>query len=107
MEEVPCRLADALLQVGSNKGAPGPDDQTIETLLERWPGRDPLWHGWDIGTAMRSWVLVTAIPTSGPRTGYRPALLNEVGFHDAGVVERRDVIEDERCHVPARVPGGT
>src|SRR5512142_1026842 len=37
MEEVVKRLTDALLKVASNKGAPGPDGQTIEALLELWP----------------------------------------------------------------------
>ena len=37
MEEVADRLTDALLKVASNKGAPGPDGQTIEVLLEQWP----------------------------------------------------------------------
>ena len=37
MEEVAFRLTDALLKVASNKGAPGPDGQTIEALLEQWP----------------------------------------------------------------------
>jgi group II intron reverse transcriptase/maturase len=37
MEEVAYRLTDALLKVASNKGAPGPDGQTIEVLLEQWP----------------------------------------------------------------------
>ena len=37
MEEVAKRLTDALLKVASNKGAPGPDGQTIEMLLEQWP----------------------------------------------------------------------
>ena len=36
MEEVAYRLTDALLKVASNKGAPGPDGQTIELLLEQW-----------------------------------------------------------------------
>jgi RNA-directed DNA polymerase len=36
-EEVAYRLTDALLKVASNKGAPGPDGQTIEALLEQWP----------------------------------------------------------------------
>lgn len=35
--EVATRLTDALLKVASNKGAPGPDGQTIEALLEQWP----------------------------------------------------------------------
>ena len=37
MEEVAYRLTGALLKVASNKGAPGPDGQTIEALLEQWP----------------------------------------------------------------------
>jgi RNA-directed DNA polymerase len=37
MEEVAKRLTSALLKVASNKGAPGPDGQTIEALLEQWP----------------------------------------------------------------------
>ena len=37
MEEVAYRLTSALLKVASNKGAPGPDGQTIEALCEQWP----------------------------------------------------------------------
>jgi RNA-directed DNA polymerase len=37
MEEVAKRLTTALLKVASNKGAPGPDGQTIELLREQWP----------------------------------------------------------------------
>ncbi len=37
MEEVAYRLPGALLKVASNKGAPGPDGQTIEALCEQWP----------------------------------------------------------------------
>ena len=37
MEEVAKRLTSALLKVASKKGAPGPDGQTIEALLEQWP----------------------------------------------------------------------
>jgi RNA-directed DNA polymerase len=37
MEEVAKRLTDALVKVASNRGAPGPDGQTIEALRERWP----------------------------------------------------------------------
>jgi RNA-directed DNA polymerase len=36
MEEVASRLTSALLKVASNKGAPGPDGQTIEALCEQW-----------------------------------------------------------------------
>jgi RNA-directed DNA polymerase len=36
MEEVAFRLTDALLKVASNKGAPGPDGQTIEALADQW-----------------------------------------------------------------------
>ena len=37
MEEVANRLTGALLKVASNKGAPGPDGQTIEALADQWP----------------------------------------------------------------------
>jgi len=37
MEEVAHRLTGALLKVASNKGAPGPDGQTIEALADQWP----------------------------------------------------------------------
>ena len=37
MEEVANRLTGALLKVASNKGAPGPDGQTVEELREQWP----------------------------------------------------------------------
>ena len=37
MEEVAYRLTDALLKVVPNKGAPGPDGQTVEELREQWP----------------------------------------------------------------------
>ena len=37
MEEVADRLTSALLKVVSNKGAPGPDGQTVEELREQWP----------------------------------------------------------------------
>jgi len=37
MEGVVSRLTSALLKVASNKGAPGPDGQTIEQLCEQWP----------------------------------------------------------------------
>jgi group II intron reverse transcriptase/maturase len=36
MEEVTERLTTALQKVASNKGAPGPDAETIEALRERW-----------------------------------------------------------------------
>src|SRR6266536_1459993 len=37
MEEVADRLTSALLKVVSNRGAPGPDGQTIGELREQWP----------------------------------------------------------------------
>jgi RNA-directed DNA polymerase len=37
MEEVAYRLSDALSKVVLNKGAPGPDGQTVEELREQWP----------------------------------------------------------------------
>jgi RNA-directed DNA polymerase len=36
MEGVVSRLTSALVKVASNKGAPGPDGQTIEVLCEQW-----------------------------------------------------------------------
>ena len=36
MEEVASRLTDALVKVVLNKGAPGPDGQTVEVLREQW-----------------------------------------------------------------------
>jgi RNA-directed DNA polymerase len=36
MEEVACRLTDALVKVVQNKGAPGADGQTVEELREQW-----------------------------------------------------------------------
>ncbi|HZE04223.1 MAG TPA: group II intron reverse transcriptase/maturase [Solirubrobacteraceae bacterium] len=37
MEEVAYRLSDALMKVVSNKGAPGPDGQSVEQLQAQWP----------------------------------------------------------------------
>lgn len=37
MEEVAKRLTTALLKVVLNKGAPGPDGQTVDALREQWP----------------------------------------------------------------------
>ncbi len=37
MEEVAYRLTDALSKVVQNKGASGPDGQTVEALHEQWP----------------------------------------------------------------------
>jgi retron-type reverse transcriptase len=37
MEEVVSRLTAALVKVVSNKGAPGPDGQTVGGLREQWP----------------------------------------------------------------------
>ena len=37
MEEVARRLTAALSKVASNRGAPGPDGQTIDELREQWP----------------------------------------------------------------------
>jgi RNA-directed DNA polymerase len=41
MEEVAYRLTDALVKVVSNKGAPGPDGQTVGELQEQWPVAGP------------------------------------------------------------------
>ena len=41
MEEVAYRLTDALAKVVLNKGAPGPDGQTVGELREQWPVEGP------------------------------------------------------------------
>lgn len=41
MEEVAYRLTDALVRVAQNKGAPGPDGQTVEELREQWSTAGP------------------------------------------------------------------
>jgi group II intron reverse transcriptase/maturase len=41
MEEVAYRLTDALSKVVLNKGAPGPDGQTVQELREQWPVAGP------------------------------------------------------------------
>ncbi len=41
MEEVASRLTAALVKVVSNKGAPGPDGQTVDELCEQWPTAGP------------------------------------------------------------------
>jgi retron-type reverse transcriptase len=41
MEEVAYRLNEALSKVVLNKGAPGPDRQTVEELREQWPTAGP------------------------------------------------------------------
>jgi len=41
VEEVAYRLTDALVNVVANKGAPGPDGQTVEQLCEQWPAAGP------------------------------------------------------------------
>jgi retron-type reverse transcriptase len=41
IEEVVSRLSAALGKVVSNKGAPGPDGQTVGELLAQWPSAGP------------------------------------------------------------------
>ena len=41
MEEVVSRLTAALVKVVSNKGAPGPDGQTVGEMVEQWPTAGP------------------------------------------------------------------
>jgi RNA-directed DNA polymerase len=41
MEEVAYRLTTALVKVVSNRGAPGPDGQTVEQLRKQWPIAGP------------------------------------------------------------------
>jgi RNA-directed DNA polymerase len=45
MEEVAERLDLAMKKVVANKGAPGPDGMTVETLRERWPSIAPRLRG--------------------------------------------------------------
>jgi RNA-directed DNA polymerase len=62
MEGVVSRLTSALLKVASNKGAPGPDGQTIEALCEQWPvvlpklGADLLAGRYRPGEIRRSYI---------------------------------------------------
>jgi group II intron reverse transcriptase/maturase len=42
VEEVAYRLTEALVKVVANKGAPGPDGQTVELLCEQWPTIGPV-----------------------------------------------------------------
>ncbi len=46
MEEVVSRLTAALVKVVSNKGAPGPDGQTVGELCEQWPIAGPKLAVW-------------------------------------------------------------
>ena len=66
MEEVAKRLTSALLKVASNKGAPGPDGQTIEALAEQWPVVLPRLQADLLGGTYRPGVIRRAyIPKSG------------------------------------------
>ncbi len=66
MEEVASRLTSALLKVASNKGAPGPDGQTIEALRERWPTVLPRLQADLLGGVYRPGVIRRAyIPKAG------------------------------------------
>ena len=66
MEEVAKRLTSALLKVASNKGAPGPDGQTIEALADQWPVVLPRLQADLLGGTYRPGVIRRAfIPKSG------------------------------------------
>ena len=66
MEEVAKRLTSALLKVASNKGAPGPDGQTIWQLLEQWPSVLPrLEAGLLEGTYLPGGIRRVYIPKAG------------------------------------------
>lgn len=66
MEEVAKRLTDALLKVASNKGASGPDGQTIEALCEQWPTVLPgLQAGLLAGTYQPGGIRRAFIPKAG------------------------------------------
>ncbi len=66
VEEVAYRLNEALVKVVQNKGAPGPDGQTVEALCEQWPR---------IGPALAARLL------SG---SYRPGMARRVEIPKAG-----------------------
>jgi RNA-directed DNA polymerase len=66
MEEVAYRLTAALLKVVSNKGAPGPDGQTVEELREQWPVVLPKLHASLLDGSYRPGVIRRAnIPKAG------------------------------------------
>jgi RNA-directed DNA polymerase len=62
MEEVCRRLTSALENVASNKGAPGPDRQSIEQVREHWPELEPelraalLKGTYEPGNIRRVWI---------------------------------------------------
>jgi RNA-directed DNA polymerase len=70
MEEVAYRLTAALVKVGSNRGAPGPDGQTVEQLREQWP---------TIGPRLACGLLDGS---------YRPGVIRRVDIPKAGGGER-------------------
>ncbi len=66
MEEVASRLTAALVKVVSNKGAPGPDGQTVGELLEQWPVAGPRLAAWLLEGRYRPGVIRRAnIPKVG------------------------------------------
>jgi len=66
MEEVASRLTAALVKVVSNKGAPGPDGQTVGELLEQWPSAGPKLAADLLGGRYRPGVIRRAmIPKAG------------------------------------------
>ena len=66
VEEVAYRLTDALVNVVANKGAPGPDGQTVEQLCEQWPTAGP------------------ALASSLVAGSYRPGMTRRVEIPKAG-----------------------
>jgi hypothetical protein len=66
MEEVVYRLTAALFGVVSNKGAPGPDGQTVEALREQWPTVLPKLHASLLDGSYRPGVIRrSSIPKAG------------------------------------------
>ncbi|HXO85340.1 MAG TPA: group II intron reverse transcriptase/maturase [Gemmatimonadales bacterium] len=66
MEEVLSRLTAALVKVVSNKGAPGPDGQTVGELVEQWPIAGPkLAAGLLDGTYLPGAIRRVEIPKAG------------------------------------------
>jgi group II intron reverse transcriptase/maturase len=89
MEEVAKRLTDALLKVASNKGAPGPDGQTIEALVEQWP------------------VVLPRLQADLLQGTYRPGVIRRVFIPKAGGGQRGlgipDVVDRVVCEAVRQV----
>jgi hypothetical protein len=95
MEEVAYRLADALVKVVQNKGAPGPDGQTVEELRERWPTAGRKLDGDLLAGSYRPGVTRRAMI---PKAGDLQAVRLMRGFLDAPDRYLRQIMTDSRDH---------